>query len=36
MHGHAAGGDVVLVLIWSLAITAVAAPIAFRLYYRER
>jgi ABC-2 type transport system permease protein len=36
MHWQAAGGDVALVLIWSAAITAVAAPIAFRLYYRER
>jgi ABC-2 type transport system permease protein len=36
MHGQPAGGDVVLVLIWSAAITAIAAPIAFRMYYRER
>jgi ABC-2 type transport system permease protein len=36
MHGDPVGSDVTLVLIWSTVITAVAAPIAFRLYYRER
>jgi ABC-2 type transport system permease protein len=36
MHGNVAIGDVWAVLLWSALITAVAVPIAMRLYYRER
>jgi ABC-2 type transport system permease protein len=36
MHGNVVGGDVVWVLVASAVITAVAAPIAMRMYYRER
>lgn len=36
MHGQPVGMDVWWVLAWSAGITAVAAPIAMRLYYRER
>lgn len=36
MHGEPAFRDVVAVLAWSAAIVAVAAPIALRLYHRER
>lgn len=36
MHGNVAPWDVWAVLIWSAAITAVAVPIAMRMYYRER
>ncbi|HEX4934432.1 MAG TPA: ABC transporter permease [Gemmatimonadaceae bacterium] len=36
MHGNVAMSDVWWVLLWSAAITAVAVPIAMRLYYRER
>ena len=36
MHGNVAMSDVGMVLLWSAAITAVAVPIAMRLYYRER
>ena len=36
MHGNVAMSDVWWVLIWSAVITAVAVPVAMRLYYRER
>lgn len=36
MHGNVVGGDVVWVLVASALITGVAAPIAMRMYYRER
>jgi ABC-2 type transport system permease protein len=36
MHGNVVVGDVIWVLVASAAITAVAAPIAMRMYYRER
>jgi len=36
MHGNLAIWDVWWVLIWSAVITAVAVPVAMRLYYRER
>jgi ABC-2 type transport system permease protein len=36
MHGNVAMSDVTWVLISSAVITLIAAPIAFRLYYRER
>jgi ABC-2 type transport system permease protein len=36
MHGQAAGADIVGVLAWSAGIVAVAAPVAMRLYHRER
>jgi len=36
MHGGVATGDVVWVLVASATITAVFAPIALRMYYRER
>lgn len=36
MHGNVVGGDVIWVLVASAVITAVAAPIAMRMYYRER
>ncbi|MEX0899880.1 MAG: ABC transporter permease [Gammaproteobacteria bacterium] len=36
MHGNLAVGDVVWVLIASAIITAIFAPIAMRMYYRER
>jgi len=36
MHGGAATADVVWVLIASLVVTIVFAPIAMRMYYRER
>ena len=36
MHGHPVGGDVVWVLVASAVIAAVAAPVAMRMYYRER
>ena len=36
MHGEAAAGAVGWVLVATAAITAVFAPIAFRLYHRER
>jgi ABC-2 type transport system permease protein len=36
MHGNLALSDVWWVLIWSAVITAVAVPVAMRLYYRER
>jgi ABC-2 type transport system permease protein len=36
MHGTLVMSDVWWVLIWSAVITAVAVPIAMRLYYRER
>jgi ABC-2 type transport system permease protein len=36
MHGQPVGGDVWWVLGWSAGMVLVAAPIAFRLYYRER
>jgi len=36
MHGNVAMPDVSGVLIWSVVITAIAVPIAMRLYYRER
>jgi ABC-2 type transport system permease protein len=36
MHGNVLGKDVVWVLVASALVTAVFAPIAMRLYYRER
>lgn len=36
MHGNVDGGDVIWVLVASAVCTAVFAPIAMRLYYRER
>jgi ABC-2 type transport system permease protein len=36
MHGQPAVADSLGVLAWSAAIVAVAAPVAMRLYYRER
>jgi ABC-2 type transport system permease protein len=36
MHGNVLGKDVVWVLIASAVVTAVFAPLAMRLYYRER
>ncbi len=36
MHGQGVGSDVVWVLVASAAIVAVSAPIALRLYHRER
>jgi ABC-2 type transport system permease protein len=36
MHGAAPVGDIVAVLIASAVVTAVFAPIAMRMYYRER
>lgn len=36
MHGNVVGGDVIWVLVASVVITGVAAPIAMRMYYRER
>jgi len=36
MHGGVATGDVVWVLVASAIITAIFAPIAMRMYYRER
>lgn len=36
MHGGVAAGDVIWVLVASAVITAVFAPIAMRMYYRER
>jgi ABC-2 type transport system permease protein len=36
MHGNVLGKDVVWVLVASAIVTAVFAPIAMRLYYRER
>ena len=36
MHGRPVGGDVVWVLVASAVIVCVAAPIALRLYHRER
>ena len=36
MHGNLVMSDVWWVLIWSAGITAVAMPVALRLYYRER
>jgi ABC-2 type transport system permease protein len=36
MHGNVLGKDVVWVLVASAVVTAVFAPIAMRLYYRER
>ncbi len=36
MHGSVLGKDVLWVLIASAIVTAVFAPIAMRLYYRER
>jgi ABC-2 type transport system permease protein len=36
MHGNVDGGDVAWVLIASAIVTAVFAPVAMRLYYRER
>ncbi len=36
MHGQPAGADILGVLAWSAVIVAVAAPVAMRLYYRER
>jgi daunorubicin/doxorubicin transport system permease protein len=36
MHGQAVGADVVWVLVASTAIMAVTAPIAMRMYHKER
>jgi len=36
MHGNVQGKDVLWVLIASAIVTAVFAPVAMRLYYRER
>ena len=36
MHGNVNGADVVWVLVASALVTAVFAPLAMRLYYRER
>jgi ABC-2 type transport system permease protein len=36
MHGHPVIGDILWVLAASAVITAIAAPLALRLYYRER
>ncbi len=36
MHGNVAMGDIVWVLVASAVITAIFAPIAMRMYYRER
>jgi ABC-2 type transport system permease protein len=36
MHGHAAGGSVARVLVASAVVVLVAAPVAMRLYRRER
>ncbi len=36
MHGNAAIGDIVYVLVASAVTTAIFAPIAMRMYYRER
>ena len=36
MHGEVRGGDILWVLAASAIVTAVFAPIAMRLYYRER
>ena len=36
MHGQAVGGDVLWVLLASAAITAATAPIAMRMYHKER
>lgn len=36
MHGQPALRDTIAVLVWSAAIVAVAAPIAMRLYHKER
>lgn len=36
MHGHVQVGDILWVLLASLVITLVFAPIAMRMYYRER
>ncbi len=36
MHGGVAAGDVLWVLVASAVITAIFAPIAMRMYYRER
>jgi ABC-2 type transport system permease protein len=36
MHGNVVGSDVLWVLVASAIVTAVFAPVAMRLYYRER
>jgi ABC-2 type transport system permease protein len=36
MHGNVAGNDIMWVLVAAAVVTAVCAPIAMRLYYRER
>jgi ABC-2 type transport system permease protein len=36
MHGNVATSDVVWVLVASAVITAIFAPIAMRMYHRER
>jgi ABC-2 type transport system permease protein len=36
MHGNVDAGDVIWVLLASLVVTAVFAPLAMRMYYRER
>ena len=36
MHGNVLGSDVVWVVVASGVVTVVFAPVAMRLYYRER
>jgi ABC-2 type transport system permease protein len=36
MHGNVQGKDVVWVVVASVVVTGVFAPIAMKLYYRER
>jgi ABC-2 type transport system permease protein len=36
MHGTSAGGDIAWVLLWSVGIVAVFAPLTMRLYNKER
>ena len=36
MHGTAVGGDILWVLMAAAVITGIAAPVAMRMYYRER
>jgi ABC-2 type transport system permease protein len=36
VHGTPVGGDVIWVLVWSVALVAVFAPVSMRLYNAER
>ncbi len=36
MHGNVVGSDVLWVVVASAIVTAVFAPVAMRLYYKER